>query len=282
MKKKVSTAFVTVIALLLITVTALAIASPIFSSKVDYALMADEVLEKAYGVNKMMHTYFSRQVEESGDVIHVYYKGLYDYHYALGDYTVTIKDKKATVTWSWDGTAVADDFDAAPWGAKQLAEMIEIVRETQRTSVFYQKAVALADAAGVERWEYISPSDEEIAANTEARELMRDEVIPRMKFSLEELLSMAEQAISQAYGMTEDAFEYLVCYEDDDMYIVEPDDKACLILRFGFGSSKDDESYVEDTHPEWIDLCGVYFVTVNVETGVIEDMDFDTAYAGNG
>lgn len=69
MKKKISTAFALVVALMLATIGALAAAGVLFSEKADVAKQADKALESAYGITPAIHAYFTSTVEENGKTV---------------------------------------------------------------------------------------------------------------------------------------------------------------------------------------------------------------------
>lgn len=282
MKKKISTAFALVVALMLATIGALAAAGVLFSEKVDVAKQADKALESAYGITPAMQAYFTRSVEEENGKTVVRYTSYDVFSYVLGDYTVAADGKDATVTWSWDGTPIADGFDAAPWGEVQLAEMVAEVQKNNDYSRYYAKASELAQAAGTLGDKTAIPTEAELEVMAAALAKTKADVEARMKLSAETLVQGARDALVSAYQLKQDMMPFLGYIEGNESYLISADGKACMALCFGFGLNEADETYATDAHPEWESLCGVYAVTIDVETGVVEDIFFDSGLAGNG
>lgn len=283
-RKRLSLAAVIVMALVALTVGALAATGVIFSNKVDAIKLADIALEEAYGVTPQMQSYFWRAVEEKEGVTIVHYKAYDSFTHVLGDYTVTVSDGKATAQWSWDGTPIAEDFDTAPWGAKQLRVMMEDNAKTHDSSKYFYLAEVILRTTGEvsETVPPALPTPEEQEALEKKRIDTQAKVKARMKFTLDELRMNGIAAIMETYALTDAMLPYLTPIDENEYYAIDEDGKACVSFYIGFGINAVDGTHAVQTHPEWEHLLGIYHVTVNVETSVIEDILFDSTLYGNG
>ena len=94
------------------------------------------------------------------------------------------------------------------------------------------------------------------------------------KITLEEARDLARQAIIGEYGLTEAQGAALAQGETDSIYAMEytqEDEKPCVRLYFHLTQGD-----------SWQEKDGIYVVIVNMESGVIEDMIYDSGLAGNG
>ena len=105
MKKKISLGFVFAMVLVLLAAAALA-TTLLLSPRANAVKAADEAVKEKYGITAELQTFFGREEKELPEGgVEVAYTGAGNMAYALGTYTVTVKDGKATeVTWSHDGT----------------------------------------------------------------------------------------------------------------------------------------------------------------------------------
>lgn len=268
MKKVWSLALAAVI--MLVSVAALA-AGWKASEKVDARQLADRALEEAYGITEEMHTYFSQNVREmeDGSVV-VTYAGFEDFAYVLGAYTVTVHDGKAQAVWSRDGETTEGGFDASAWGAQQLSQMLSINKETNSFGQAAQRAAEHAQTAGAAQWEAPVPQEAPEGYQSWAH-YYRAQALPRMAIAPKDALALAKEAIVQRYGLTQEQAEKLEWHDTwTDFGMVE--DTPVLDVWFWLSMSQD--GYTEGD--------GLYGASVNVETGVMEDMHYDSALAGNG
>ena len=124
MKKKFSVGLVLALVLAMLSVSALA-AGLLLSAKVSASRLADQELEKQYGITAEMQTFFSREESELSDgTVQVTYTGIGGMDYVLGSYTARVKDGKAEITWSHDGEETSGGYDAEAWGLAQLRQMM--------------------------------------------------------------------------------------------------------------------------------------------------------------
>ena len=137
MMKKFSAGLAFLLALMLMTATALA-ANLILSPKLSAINIADRALEDRYGITLTMQTYFGRtEAEQPDGSVLVTYEGVEDMAYALGQYTVTVRNGQAVSTaWSHDGESTEGGFESDAWGAEQIQEMLRLNEETGSTAAF--------------------------------------------------------------------------------------------------------------------------------------------------
>ena len=104
MKKKLSVGLVFALVLVLLAAAALA-AGLLLSPRVSAARTADLALKEQFGVTEEMQTFFTRNEagQPDGSVI-VTYTGAGSLEYVLGTYTAVVKNNKAEITWSREGT----------------------------------------------------------------------------------------------------------------------------------------------------------------------------------
>ena len=282
--KKLSATFILIAAIVCLSVTALA-AGLVFSSRVDASRLAEKAVADTYGVTEpMLSTFFNRTVSETADGgTTVVYAGIDFLRDVLGEYTVSVKDGAAAAVWSHDGESTSGLFDAEAWGKEQLEEMLRTAAERHDLSAFSEKAKAIAakhEAASDElpegsAWEKTGEAEALAAAKASS-------------YSEEDLLALAHDAVVSAYQFTDDQAKMLkFVFELEDMaddtadylYYHLKDGKPVLTVMLSLQQqvSDDPSAFAPFTQRD-----GVYWVDVNVETGVIEDLLYDSQLGGNG
>ena len=282
--KKLSTTFILIAAIVCLSVTALA-AGLVFSSRVDAVKLAEKAMADTYGVtDTMLSTFFSRTVSETADGgTTMVYAGIDFLRDVLGEYTVSVKDGAATAVWSHDGESTSGLFDAEAWGKEQLEEMLRTAAERHDLSAFSEKAKAVAakqEAASDElpegsAWEKTGEAEALAAAKASS-------------YSEEDLLKLAHDAVVSVYQLTDDQAKMLkFVFELEDMaddtadylYYRMKDGKPVLTVMLSLQQQVSDDP---GTFAPFTQRDGVYWVDVNVETGVIEDLLYDSQLGGNG
>ena len=284
MKKKVSMTFILVAAIICLSVTALA-AGLIFSNRISVKQTAEKAVFDKYGVtDTMLASFFSSKVEEKADgEATVVFSGTY---YVLGDYTVDIRGGKADASWSFEGKDTSGMFDAEAWGLEQLQEMVRITTTDHEVRTFFRKAQEIEKKIKAENgledaehkaWKPTGKAEAKAAAEKAGR-------------SEADLMLLAKDAVAEAYQLTaEQRAKLQDPYELEDL---EPEDiedwliiyymdegKALLEVRLSLQQlpGSDDEEFLPFSEKD-----GNYFVTINVETGVIENIEYETELNGNG
>ena len=268
MKKKLS--FAVVFALVLVSLAAIALAAGlIFSPRVDAVTLADRALEEKYGITLRMQSFFERNDEtlEDGSVRVTYTAGE-NFRNVMGAYTVTVKDGKAEASWDLDGVSTEGMFEAKAWGPAQLEEIMAWNTEHGTLTPYIEKAAALGGA--------VEPEEEEGGLSGEEYGRMRDQnsadAKAAAKLTEQEMADLAKEALVSRYGLSdEDAAQlewYIPPYSPEVLYVVE-NGNFCYEVEYLL--------YMDDSAPH-AHLNGAYVVTVNVETGVIENMTYAAGY----
>lgn len=279
MKKKVSLALVLALTLISLSVAALA-AGLLFSPRADAARLADRALEEKYGVTQAMLTYFVRTEEaQPGGAVVVTYTGWDQLAGALGVYTAEVKDGKVDVAWSYDGAGTAGGYDAEAWGAQQLAQMIKDNQETGDMSRFLSRALEIAENRGM-AWEETVSTEEEKIVYFEQLEKEKTAALSARKLAEDEMAALALKAIVETYALTPDQAAMLERYvqpladEENAWYWME-DGKPCFEVQYFLTQAPDQPGVFTEKD-------GAYAVLVNVETGVIERIVYESGLGGEG
>ncbi|MBQ8161691.1 MAG: hypothetical protein IJ083_13225 [Clostridia bacterium] len=276
--KKISATALLFAAILCLTVSALA-GGLMFSGRVDREKLAEEALQKAYGITQPMLSYFAVTEEEKADGMTVVtYEGLDELGYVLGTYTVTVKGHSAEAKWSRDGEDTTGGLDADAWGREQLEEMLLISRAEHEVKSYYEKAGAINEKHGLTGKEMPGTpvETEEESAVRHAKEAA--DVRARQKLSDEEIKALAREALVLHYQLTEGQ-EKLLRTEEDMNMLRFVGDQPCMDVFFFL---LQDAGTDPDVWPEWTEKDGQYWVSVNVESGVIEKLLYDSGLNGNG
>ena len=278
MKKKISLGLVLALILVSLSVAGLAAAALLFSPKADAARVADRALEERYGVTPEMQTFFVRSEEElPGGAVRVTYAGRDQLLEALGTYTARVKDGKAEISWSYDGKDTSGLYGADAWGAEQLKQMLADNQETGDMGLFLPRALEIAQANG-NPWQDAVSTEEEAIAYIERLEAEKTAALAARKLPEDEMAELARQAVIEAYSLTAEQAAALEKYvqpladEENAWYWME-DGKPCFEVQY-FLSQGPDGAFVEKD--------GAYGVLVNVETGVIERIVYESGLGGEG
>ena len=254
------------------------------SARVNAELYADQALEQNYGITLLLQEYFIRTVEEKDDnVFIVRYEGLENYAYVLGRYEIAVdRNQVVEITWSHDGENISGEFDAEAWGAEQIMEMLRLNQETGDTSLFDTRVAEINEKHGFYYIPVIlSDEEQEIILSKEEKEC--EEVRKKSSLSIDKMTDIARHAVALLYDLPperEQALENIVDEEEQPtwftMYESEPCYTVCLAL---------DDKEEDDILPNGIKYTekeGNYWVYVNVQTGVIEEISYSAAIGGNG
>lgn len=281
MKKK-SMSLILALVIVCLCVTALA-AGIVFSRKADDSVLADRELEKKYGVTMtMLGSYFSREDEQTGDATVFRYQGIEDLNYVLGEYTVTVKDGKATAEWSHDGEDTSGGFEAEAWGTEQMQAMLESDKARDSADDYYIRAKEIAKSHGAEREHGENPSMEEMMAVEALRKEDEKAARAAAKLSEEEMIELARQAAMDVYGLTEDQAAAMICpqdIEEYEYYRMEEGDVPVYDVWFYLNQGSADAA--AGTRPAFVEKDGIYIIAVNAETGVIESTLYDSGLGAN-
>lgn len=288
--KRFSRTFILVAAILCISLTAFA-AERMFSARMDVVKLAEKTLEETYGITvSMQGSFFGRSVEEKqdGSAI-VTYSGIDFLHEVLGEYTVVIQSGKASASWSHDGEDTQGLFEANAWGAEQLTEMLRLAAEDGNLSAFSQQAKAIAEVKQALPTAASTPQPDAIGSAQEIALLSEEESRAARNAAgrtEEDLLLLALEGVSTAYDLTAEQREQLVFpfgagldidEVHDYMYYHVQNGKTIFTVMLILKQPAEDNSVFSFAEKD-----GVYWVDVDVNTGVIEDILYDSQLGGNG
>ena len=283
-KRKLSMALVFALAVMLAAMTALA-AGIHFSSKVDVKRAALDALNEKYGITEEMLTVLHLEVgeiDENGAQTVTFTPVEWPYAQRAGEYTVTVQGGKVTASWSHDGEEIGEGIESSVYGAEQLkllctnyGEVMQYLFETEGDDLPEDWAgidVAPTPPAGQDVGEWLEAEfDREEAEWASAR----DAAVAESKLSIEECRALAIEAIRSVYGLTDAQIAMLETFDDRDGMLFEMQEGHHVISVMYWLWQGDEES----GHTE---KDGVYWIDVNMDTGVIEDMLYDSGMAGNG
>ena len=307
MKKKLSVGLVFAIVLVLITVAALA-AGLLISPRVSASRTADIALKDQYGITEEMQTFFFREEEPLEDgSFRVTYTGVYGLDYVLGTYTALVKDGRAEISWSREGADVSGGYEADAWGVEQLKQMMTDAAKDDKKLSYTQKAAEIAAKHNVmydvpaETPEAVPddlPGDHELTQEDidklNQREAEKSSALEARKLSEEEMIDIGREFIISSYNLNEEQISRLELYTNRGptmellaligiTEVPEPDPNEwyetikgvpCFEVEYLLYSEGGDENRTEKD--------GYYIVYVNVETGAIEQFEYNSALGGWG
>ena len=269
-KKRLSAGLVLALAAVLVTVAALAVGLA-FSPRYDAKRLANRALEVQYGITDDMMTVFRCSDAGTGaDGSRVFTYEAVEALYAkqIGVYTVTVKGGKALAAWSHDGEDTSGGAEAEAWGAGQLAMLC-----SDRYGEMLAALPAASDTSAAPTATPPGNAEEDDQAQLAAWEESRAQVEAASRLSLAEARDLAVAAVGGEYGLTAAQCDRFVLYEDSDgvtYRFLDGQPVADLFLRL---TQKDDGTRTEKD--------GIYMVTVNMDSGVIEDILYDSGLAAN-
>ena len=280
MKKKLSVGLVVAIVLALLSVSALA-AGLLLSSRVSAVQLADRELEKKYGITAEMQTFFGREEKELADgTVEVTYSGFGGMEYVLGTYTAVVRDGKAEISWSHDGDDTTGGYEAEAWGLEQLRQMMADSLDQEKKDAFLSKAAEIGEKYTVTEDD---SSVEEAEVNFEQIEANKTAALQARKLSEDEMIRIGREFIISNYGFNEEQIARMELYtnsfeDEENCWYDMVNGKPCFQVEFLLYN----DEYETGDLTRRTEMNGFYNVYVNVETGVVEEYEYDSALAGQG
>ena len=290
-KKKISVAFVFAMALVLLSVTAMA-AGLLLSARVSAARLADQALESKYGITPQMQTFFAREEQEQADgTVYITYTGVGSLEAALGTYTAVVRDGHAEVSWSHDGADTTGGYGADAWGLSQLKQMMDDSLNEEDKLIYTNRAQEIADRHGSKADTASSPAVENYL---EQREAEKTAALKARKLSEEDMIGIGREFIISSYNLNEEQISRLELYtnrgptmellaligitevpeQDPNEWYETIKGVPCFEVEYLLYSEGGDENRTEKD--------GYYIVYVNVETGAVEQFEYNSALGGWG
>lgn len=256
---------------MLVTAAIAGAAGMLFSNEYDAVRLAHRALAEEYGITEEMQTYFAQEVTEANGVTTIVFSGMAGMRHVLGEYTVTIRDGEATVSWSKDGQSTEGDLDAYAWGAKQIEILLEMAKRENGFSRGYQKAQEIrAQMDGEDMTVIITKGGDATVVKLDDAQI--DQAL--ISVSEEEAIAIAKQAFAKEYGLTQQQLDQMIYEKDYAGYTYAIRDGK-TICEVWFWLHQDEDV----THS---DGDGLYWARINAQSGVVEEMMYDSALAGNG
>lgn len=273
MKKKVPVALVCALLIMLVTVTALA-AGLTFSSRYDVKRVAIDALKDTYGITDEMLAIFYIDVSEqdgTGTQVITFSPIEQDTVYAqrVGVYTVTVKNRHPVASWSLDGQPIGKGIDSPVYGPEQLQALLDDYSNV----MIHLAASDTAPSVTPAPTPFMDEADKDPDAIAQAWAEQRDRIEAHAQLSISECCDLAITALKEEYNLTDAQTAKFKRWDDEyDTYFKEDGDQPIVMLMFRLKQN-------EDTFTE---KDGQYWVDVNMDTGVIEDIVYDSGLLGNG
>ena len=289
--KKFSTTFILIAAIVCLSVTALA-AGLIFSPRYDAVRIANQAMEDKYGITPDLLSLFRRDVKENKDgTSTVVYSTTQDIGPVsrIGEYTVLVDGPKATVSWSNEGKDTSGGLAAEAYGPEQL-HAISYDYENAMQQLMDMELISSHDftpnprlAGGqIDEWteeDQAEWDEAQVKVDEDEKQRLAEiaEAESRGKITVDQAAVTGKEAIIQEFGLTNEQADKLQ-YEPDQMYASFENNDPSINLLFCLWQN-DGDTYMADNYTE---KDGQYWVTINLKTGVVEDIVYDAGIAGNG
>ncbi len=277
----------TIIAVLLVMILVMSASSAeelTVSGRVNAVMYADKALEEHYGITLLLQDYFLRTVEEKDDNIFIVrYEGIENYAYILGRYEVSVDRNHVTgITWSRDGEDTSGGFEAEAWGAEQIMEMLRVNQEAGTTEAFDARINEISRKHGFV-YVPIILSDEQNEVQISQVEKNCEKARNLSSLSIEKMTEIARHAVALLYGLSperEQALESVVDEEDLSLWYTMFEGEPCYQVCFVLDDKEEDD--VLPNGLRYTEKEGNYWIYVNSQTGVVEDIHYSPAIGGNG
>lgn len=257
----------------------------VYSERCIKIKQAEQAIQEQYQIVPEMYTFFSRRITETDNgTVSVILTGADQLYWVLGTYTGSSDGKTATTAWSNEGKQTYGGFDAPAWEALQLHQMIDIARKEHAVTSFFPKAVFIASRDDPN----YSETDEEgesslldehqfelTAPHPDHQTIEKQSV-----YSREELNNIAIAVISETYSLSSDQTAKVCMIDSEPDFLYEIKNGQLLYharLQLQQSTELDEAGYMKSTEHD-----GEYLVVINAETGVIEDVVYDSSLNGNG
>ncbi len=287
MKRKMSVVFALAMVLVLLAAAAVA-ATLLLSPRADAVRTAEQALEEKYGINADMMTFFGREQEtlEDGSV-RVTYTGAGNLDYAVGTYTAVVKDGKAEIAWSHDGEDTSGGYAAEAWGIDQLKQMLADCRDDGLKQAYLDRAGEIAEAHGVTEDSRLENAAERDDNYFENRETDKTTAMEARKIPAEDMIETGREVIISHYGLNEEQISRMELYTrtDEDSgnsWYEMIGGKPCFQVEYLLYQPLTAEQEENGEPRPFEEKDGYYNVYVNVETGEIEEYEYNSGLGGQG
>ena len=284
-KRKISVALVFALVAALAAVTALA-ATLNFSTNYDVKRAALDALEEKYGVTEEMMTVLHvelGEIDENGAQTVTFTPVEGAYADRAGEYAVTVQGGKATASWSHDGEEIGEGMESPVYGAQQLKLLCTNYGEVM-AYLLAENGGESIEPAVTPAWPEVGDIETYMANQQKEWEERKAAALAAAKLSIEECKALAIEAIRGEYALTDAQMQKLVAFVDewglddrDAMDFAFEDGHPVVSMLFGLFQSE-----TIGVSEDWSEKDGQYWVDVNMDTGVIENILYDSMLASNG
>ena len=284
-KRKISVALVFALVAALAAVTALA-ATLSFSTNYDVKRAALDALEEKYGVTEEMMTLLHvelGEIDENGAQTVTFTPVERAYADRAGEYAVTVQGGKATASWSHDGEEIGEGMESPVYGAQQLKLLCTNYGEVM-AYLLAENGGESIEPAVTPAWPEVGDIETYMANQQKEWEERKAAALAAAKLSIEECKALAIEAIRGEYELTDVQMQKLVAFVDewglddrDAMDFTFEDGHPIVSMLFGLFQSE-----TIGVSEDWSEKDGQYWVDVNMDTGVIENILYDSMLASNG
>ena len=202
--------------------------------------------------------------------------------------TVTVKDGKAAVSWSLEGMDTAGGYEAEAWGPEQLKQMLEDSRDPQLKTAYLNKSEKVYDRLHPDGSE--QPSETPVPETFEEyyirREGEKNSALNAKKLSEDEMIAIGREFILGNYSLTDDQTARLELYtnsyetEDKNHWYETVNGQPCFLVEYLLDEENITKEMLQD--PNYIRQNAYFKVFVNVETGAVEQYEFNSGLGGEG
>ena len=252
----------------------------VISERLKAIRLADKALEEKYGITMLGQEYLARDTEDGEDGTYtVRYMGTDFWGYVLGTYEVTVKNGTVTgITWSHDGEDTSGGLAAEAWGIDQIMEMLKLNQESGEVTPFMNRVEEINAKHGYD------PSMESIIDSVSIGEAPGEGAWMAAVLSEDRVNEIALQAVAEVFELNDDQKAHmclLISPEETALWYLMYHGTLCLVSCVGVG----DDDAAPEVLPnglEYTEKNGTYWVCVNVQTGVVEDIFYSAGMGGNG
>ena len=290
--KKFSATFILVAAIICISVTALA-AGLIFSPTYDVVRIANQAMEEQYGITPELLSMFCRDVKKNEDGTSVVTFWVNEDAgpdpARAGIYKIIVNGSDVKASWSNEGKDTSGGLAAEAYGPEQLYTISRDYENAMQQlidlgiiQVDHTQANPRLEDEEIHEWTEEDQAEwEKTGAEEEAAEKQRIAEIAEAEshgtITVEQAAAIAKEAVIQEYGLTKEQSDKLE-FETDFTYVSSQGDEPLVDLCFTLWQKEGDTF----TGENFTEKDGQYWVTINLKTGIIEDVLYDAGLAANG
>lgn len=260
MKRRIPAAMAIAMTILLAASLALA-AGLLFTPSYEAEKRADDALHEKYGITDAMMSFFSKRITQEDGRTTVTYQAVAGLSGVMGEYVVIVEKNNASAAWSFD------DAPESGWSADRLAQALETCRETGGIEQVLREAEI--EEKPVEP--KATPSAAELTEMMETYAAEEEDVKRAAKLTETELEAIARQAVQARFELT-DAQLAQMDWEEESSTWMMANDRPCYSCYF----------WLWQEGEAWTAGNGIYIVNVDVQTGEVDRIYYDTGLAGNG